>query len=102
MVKLKEGLICARRHIHMHPDDAERFGVKNKDEVEVAITGGPRDLIFCDVLVRVSHGYRLEMHIDTDEANAAELDRQSIGELVYSDVNDRLASIRCAKTTNPS
>ena len=102
IVKLKEGLICARRHIHMHPDDAERFGVKNKDEVEVAITGGPRDLIFCDVLVRVSHGYRLEMHIDTDEANAAELDRQSIGELVYSDVNDRLASIRCAKTTNKS
>ncbi|MDG2410285.1 MAG: acetate/propionate family kinase, partial [Halioglobus sp.] len=46
---LSEGLICARRHIHMHTDDAERFGVNNRDEVEVAITGGPRDLIFGDV-----------------------------------------------------
>ncbi|MFT5350039.1 MAG: acetate kinase, partial [Gammaproteobacteria bacterium] len=39
-IQLEEGLICARRHIHMHPDDAARFGVKNKDEVEVAIRGG--------------------------------------------------------------
>ena len=81
-VTLKEGLICARRHIHMHTDDAKRFGVKNRDEVEVAITGGPRDLIFGDVLVRVSPGYKLEMHIDTDEANAVELSRGTSGTLV--------------------
>ncbi|MDG1012324.1 MAG: acetate/propionate family kinase [Luminiphilus sp.] len=99
-VRLDEGLICARRHIHMHPDDAQRFGVKNKDEVEVAITGGPRDLIFCDVLVRVSPGYRLEMHIDTDEANAAELDRQASGELVYTDITGPSASIKALKTSN--
>ncbi len=98
-VHLKEGLICARRHIHMHPDDAERFGVKNKDEVEVAISGGPRDLVFCDVLVRVSHGYRLEMHIDTDEANAAELDRSSQGELVYIGIEGHTASLRQLKTS---
>ncbi len=97
-VLLAEGLICARRHIHMHPDDAERFGVKNKDEVEVSISGGPRDLIFCDVLVRVSHGYQLEMHIDTDEANAAELSRSSNGELVYSDIPGCSATVRALKT----
>jgi acetate kinase len=98
-VQLNEGLICARRHIHMHPDDAQRFGLKNKDEVEVAITGGPRDLIFCDVLVRVSPGYRLEMHIDTDEANAAELDRQASGELVYRNVQGHSASIKGFKAS---
>ncbi len=95
---LTEGLICARRHIHMHPDDAKRFGVEDKDEVEVAITGGERDLIFCDVLIRVSPGYKLEMHIDTDEANAAELSNTSNGTLVYSDAGDAAATLRIKKT----
>lgn len=97
-IALKEGLICARRHIHMHTDDAERFGVKNRDEVEVAITGGPRDLIFGDVLVRVSPGYKLEMHIDTDEANAAELSRETSGALVYTDIDDACAELRVKST----
>lgn len=70
---LKEGLICARRHIHMDPNSAEYFGVKDKDVVEVEIDSAGRDLIFGDVLVRVSPKYLLEMHIDTDEANAAEI-----------------------------
>lgn len=90
-VTLAEGLICARRHIHMHPDDAERFGVSDKDEVAVAIVGGERDLVFGDVLIRVKESYALEMHIDTDEANAAELDRQAVGEISSVDVDNYVA-----------
>ncbi len=85
-VNLSEGLICARRHIHMHPDDAQVFGVADKDIVEVAITGGPRDLTFGDTLIRVSEKYKLEMHIDTDEANAAELSSEASGDIVCEEV----------------
>lgn len=81
-VTLSEGLICAWRHIHMRPEDAKAYGVKHGDSVEVKIHGGVRDLTFGDVLVRVSEKYALEMHIDTDEANAAELSRKSEGMLV--------------------
>lgn len=94
IVHLNEGLICARRHIHMHTDDAINFGVTDKDEVEVAISGGSRGLVFCDVLVRVSPDYSLEMHIDTDEANAAELSKAASGELVYTSVADSTAKMR--------
>jgi len=81
-VHLKEGLICAWRHIHMTPEDAAAYGVEDRDEVQVAVHGGDRDLIFGDVVVRVSSKYKTEMHIDTDEANAAELPSRSAGELV--------------------
>ena len=59
----------------MHPDDAKRFHVKDRDVVEVSINSEGRDLTFGDVLVRVSPKYVLEMHIDTDEANAAQISR---------------------------
>lgn len=87
-VKLNEGLICARRHIHMHPDNAAQFGVADKDEVSVSILGGERSLIFGDVLVRVKDSYVLEMHIDTDEANAAELGRGASGGLSVNDIDE--------------
>jgi acetate kinase len=98
-VSLSEGLICARRHIHMTQDDAKRFGVKNREEVEVAISGGERDLIFADVLIRISPNSKLEMHIDTDEANAAELGRTATGELVYTDLEGAKAEIKTIKTS---
>jgi acetate kinase len=81
-LRLKEGVICARRHIHMTPDDAAHFGVKDRDVVEVAIQSEDRDLTFGDVLIRVSPKYALEMHLDTDEANAAEISRGHTGALV--------------------
>lgn len=87
-VTLSEGLICARRHIHMTTGDAAQFGVKDKDEVSVSILGGERSLIFGDVLVRVKDSYALEMHIDTDEANAAELGRGASGGLSVDDIDD--------------
>ena len=81
-LELHQGLICAWRHIHMTPADAESYGVESGDMVEVAVSGGVRDLVYGDVKVRVSAKYVTEMHIDTDEANAAELSRGAEGLLV--------------------
>ena len=69
-VELTEGVIAAKRHIHMTPADAEAFGLKDRDEVSVKIDSGGRSLIFGDVVVRVSDRFALAMHIDTDESNA--------------------------------
>ncbi len=90
---LREGLICARRHIHMTSADAEAYGVKAGDDVEVEINSGPRKLTLGNVLVRVKESYKLEMHIDTDEANAAELSRNATGDLVYTELS-RHASVK--------
>lgn len=80
-VEIPEGVICAQRHIHMPPEDAESFGVRDRDIVMVRVEG-ERELIFGDVLVRVNPEYKLEMHVDTDEANAAELPSVAQGYLV--------------------
>ena len=70
IVELKEGCIIANRHIHMSPYDAEKFGVKDCDTVTVDVDGKRRTRWF-DVQVRVHNDFRLEMHVDTDDANAA-------------------------------
>ncbi len=70
-VVLKSGVMLAKRHIHMTPEDAEVYGVKDKDIVMVYCKGdGTRKTIFDDVLVRVHQTYALEFHVDVDEANA--------------------------------
>ncbi|ONN27046.1 phosphate propanoyltransferase [Thermosipho affectus] len=76
----EKGVIIAKRHIHMHTSDAEKYGVKDKDIVKVLVEKEGRRLIFDDVLIRVSEKYALEFHVDTDEANAALL---KTGDLVY-------------------
>jgi len=79
-VRLEHGVICAMRHIHMAPEDAMAFAVRDHDVVRVRVRG-ERSLVFGDVIVRVDPNFRLDMHIDTDEANAAELGAGAIGEL---------------------
>jgi len=59
------------RHIHMSPADAKRLGVRDRDRVSVAVDSEGRDVVFGDVVVRVSPEFRLELHLDTDEGNAA-------------------------------
>ncbi len=69
-VELSEGVIVAKRHIHMTPEDAARYGLTDKQVVSVKIQSAERSLIFGDTVVRVSPNYALAMHIDTDESNA--------------------------------
>ena len=70
IVTLDEGCIIANRHIHMSEDEGRAFGVKDGEYVDVEVMGERRSL-FYDVQIRVHKDFRLEMHIDTDDANAA-------------------------------
>jgi acetate kinase len=76
-VVLERGVILAHRHVHMHPDDARRFGVSDGSVVKISVDG-ERETVFGDVLVRVSPSYALDLHLDTDEANAAGLTNDSV------------------------
>ena len=77
-LEITSGMIVAQRHIHMSPLDALILNVSHGDKVSVAIKGDERRLIFDNVAVRVSPDMRLEMHIDTDEANAAGADNPQV------------------------
>ena len=70
-IDIAQGVIVAKRHIHATPEDAEKYGIQDKQIVSVKIESDGRSLIFGDVVVRVSPKYALAMHIDTDESNAA-------------------------------
>ena len=80
-VEIDDGLIVAARHIHMHTSDGEEFGVGDKDMVKIRV-GGPRGLIFNNVLVRVADSYALEMHVDIEEGNAAGVKNGELVELI--------------------
>ncbi len=69
-VEIEEGVIVAARHIHFHTSDAEKFGVADKQLLKVRFAG-ERGVVFENVVARVSEQFALDMHIDTDEANAA-------------------------------
>ena len=84
-VDIAEGAICARRHLHASPQEALMLGLRHRDEISVRVEG-ERSLIFNEVAVRVGPEYRLEAHIDTDEANAARLDHGTIGYVDSVDV----------------
>jgi len=79
--RISQGVICALRHIHMPPEYALSFGLKDKDVVSIQVEG-ERKLIFGDVLVRIHPDFKLSMHIDTDEANAAGIQTGMEGTLI--------------------
>lgn len=81
-VELKDGVIVAKRHIHMTPQDAEKYSITDKQIVCVKVETEERSLVFGDVVCRVSPSYALAMHIDTDESNAAGCTPGLVGEII--------------------
>jgi len=80
-IDLAEGLIVAKRHIHCATNEAARLGLKNGANVKVAVTG-ERPIVFEDVIVRVREDYTLCVHLDTDEGNAAGINKTGEGLLI--------------------
>lgn len=74
--------IIAKRHIHVNADDAPKLGVNNGDTVKVRVVTPERTTVFEDVIIRVSPDYVTEMHLDTDEANAAQVDAHTMAKIV--------------------
>ncbi len=81
-IEISEGVIVAKRHIHLTPADAEELGVKDKQVVWVKVNTPERSAILGDVVCRVSEKYARAMHIDTDESNAIGAPRELYGEIV--------------------
>ncbi|MFQ6819473.1 MAG: phosphate propanoyltransferase [Blautia sp.] len=81
-LEISRGVIVAKRHIHMTPDNALTLNVRDNDEVFVLTKSYGRALIYADVVVRVSWDYRLAMHVDTDEANAFSSDAEPYGVII--------------------
>lgn len=81
-LEIPRGVIVAKRHIHMTPDEAYTLRVRDNDEVFVLTKSYGRALIYADVVVRVHRSFRLSMHVDTDEANAFSSDAEPYGVIV--------------------
>jgi len=78
---LTEGLIVAKRHVHLNPEQASRLGVANAQDVKIAIEG-PRAVVLGNVEVRVDEDFDAAIHLDTDEANAAGIEGEGEGEII--------------------
>lgn len=84
VIEMKEGIIRAARHVHMSPADAAFYGVKQGDHMTMLVEAAQCSTRFDDMLVRVDPTFKLEVHIDTDEANACDLARAKRVELIRS------------------
>lgn len=84
-LEIKEGVIVAARHVHMHTSDGEKFGLKDKDIVKVRV-GKERAVVFENVVVRVHDTFALDMHIDIEEGNAAGIKNGDLGEIIREEV----------------
>lgn len=82
VVELKQGVIRAERHVHMSPADAEHYGVKDKERMSLRVYSGSCSTVFENLLVRAEKGIKLEVHLDTDEGNAADIDHAERVELI--------------------
>ncbi|MBF0456308.1 MAG: acetate/propionate family kinase [Nitrospirae bacterium] len=80
-IKLNSCVICPQRHIHMSPQDALSYGLRDYDVLRVGVSGS-KNVIFGDVFVRVNPSYTLELHLDTDEANYAGVTEDSTAHIV--------------------
>lgn len=78
-ITLDKGLIIAKRHMHLDPETANRWGKNDGDIVNVKLIDKDRSLIFSDVIVRVNKDYRPAVHVDTDEGNAANIGVNATG-----------------------
>jgi putative phosphotransacetylase len=81
MLEMTEGLIRAARHVHMSPSDAKFYGVTHLDRITLKVTAPACTTRFDDLIVRVDPSFKLEVHMDTDEANACDLERATKVEL---------------------
>lgn len=81
-IELSEGVIVAKRHIHLTPKDAEEMGLKDKQVVSVKVDNDQRSIIFGDVVIRVREDFAVAMHIDTDESNAGAVGINTYGEII--------------------
>lgn len=81
-IEISEGVIAAKRHVHITPVDAKAYGVQDQQIVSVKIESAGRSLVFGDVVIRVRNDFATAMHIDTDEGNAAGISGVQYGEIL--------------------
>lgn len=81
-ISLKDGVILAQRHLHLNPDGAKDLGLSDNQKVKIEVQDGQRSLIFKNVSVRIHQDFRRAVHVDTDEGNAAGIDKVGYGKIV--------------------